>query len=118
MKKYQGYLYALLAAIFNGMVGLFSVKIMATGLSPYAVAFYKCFVAFLMLTTWIIISGQLASWLKNIKKSWWQFALAALFGFFVLYYFETSAYQSENVTVVVFMLLASAVITILYYLRF
>ncbi|HEV8052734.1 MAG TPA: DMT family transporter, partial [Parachlamydiaceae bacterium] len=106
-----GYIYALLAAIFNGMVGIFSVKIMATGLSPYAIAFYKCLIAFLIITSWLIVSRQFGEWINYIKRLWWELSVAALFGFFVLSFFETAAYQYEKVTIVVFMLLGSAVIT-------
>ena len=49
---YRGYIYALLASIFNGTVGIFSVKMMSKGLSPYAVSFYKYFTAFLLITSW------------------------------------------------------------------
>lgn len=111
MKGLQGFIYALLAAIFNGMVGIFSVKIMATGLSPYAIAFYKCLISFLIITSWLIASRQVRTWLNYIKRLWWQLIIAALFGFFVMYFFETTAYKHENVPVVVFMLLGSAVIT-------
>lgn len=111
MKPYQGYLYAFAAAIFNAMIGIFSVKIMATGLSPSAISFYKCLVAFLMITSWLIISKQWTDWLASLRRMWWQLLVAAFFGFFVLYFFETAAYQHEKVTIVVFMLLGSAVLT-------
>jgi drug/metabolite transporter (DMT)-like permease len=111
MKPYLGYIYALLAAIFNGMIGIFSVKIMSVGLSPYAIAFYKCLIAFLIITSWLIVSKQLGHWINYIKRLWWQLLVASLFGFFVLYFFETAAYKYEKVTIVVFMLLGSAVIT-------
>ena len=85
MKPYLGYIYALLAAIFNGMIGIFSVKIMSTGLSRYAIAFYKCLIAFLIITSWLIVSKQLGRWIAYIKRLWWQLLIAALFGFFVLF---------------------------------
>lgn len=111
MKHYLGYIYAFLAAIFNGMIGIFSVKIMSTGLSPYAIAFYKCLISFVIITGWLILSKQLGQWFAYIRRLWWQLLVAAFFGFFVLYFFETAAYKYENVTIVVFMLLGSAVIT-------
>jgi len=111
VSRYQGYIYALLAAIFNGMIGIFSVKLISTGLSPYAIAFYKCFVAFLMLTTGLIVSRQFGQWVNYLKQFWWQLLVSAFFGFFVLYFFETAAYKHEKVTIVVFMMLGSAVIT-------
>lgn len=111
MTRCLGYLYALLAAILNATVGIFSVKIMSTGLSAYAIAFYKCFIAFLIITIWLIVSKQLPEWISYIKKLWKQLLITAFFGFFVMYFFETSAYQYEKVPIVVFMLLGSALIT-------
>ena len=111
MKKYAGFIYALLAALFNGMIGIFSVKIMAISLSPYAIAFYKCLIAFLIITGWLIISRQLGHWFRYIKRLWRQLLIAAFFGLFVLYFFETNAYKYEKVSIVVFVLLGSAVIT-------
>jgi drug/metabolite transporter (DMT)-like permease len=111
MKSYQGYLYALMAAIFNAMIGIFSVEIMETGLSPYAVAFFKCFIALVMLTSWFLVSGQMAKWIRYLKSLSWQLPIAAFFGIFVMLFFETVAYKFEKVTVVVFTLLGTSVLT-------
>ena len=83
VNQYQGYLYALLAAIFNGMIGIFSVKLMSTGLSPYAIAFYKCFIAFLIISSGLIVSRQFYRWLDYLKQFWRQLLVSAFFGFFV-----------------------------------
>ena len=111
MKQYQGYFFGLLAACFNGLIGVFSVKIMEQGFTPFAVAFYKCFIGFMILTTWLILSGQFIAWLTYMKSRWWQLALASFFVFFVLNIFETTAFKYENVTIVACMMLGSAVIT-------
>lgn len=42
--KYAGIIYALLAAIFNGTVGVMSVKLFQSGLSANEIAFYKCLI--------------------------------------------------------------------------
>lgn len=107
----KGYIYALLAAIFNGMIGIFSVKLMFQGLSPYAISFYKCFIAFAILTTYLYLSGQFSSWISYMKKMWWKLFITSFFGFFVLYFFETAAYKCEKVPMVVFLLLGSSLIT-------
>lgn len=109
--KYSGYFFALMAAIFNAMIGIFSVKIMETGLSPYAVAFFKCFIALLILTSWFLVSGQMMKWIQYLKSLPWQLPAAAFFGIFVMLFFETAAYKFEKVTIVVFMLLGSSVLT-------
>jgi drug/metabolite transporter (DMT)-like permease len=46
--------------------------------------------------------------LKNLP---WQIPVAAFFGIFVMLFFETAAYKFEKVTIVVFMLLGSSVLT-------
>lgn len=111
MKHCSGYLYALIAAVFNAMIGIFSVKIMETGLSPYAISFFKCLIALGILTSWLLASGQLMKWIQYLKELSWQLPAAAFFGIFVMLFFETAAYKFEKVTVVVFMLLGSSVLT-------
>jgi len=111
MKCYSGYLYALMAAVFNAMIGIFSVKIMEIGLSPYAVAFFKCLIALAILTSWLLVSGQIMRWTQYLKERPWQLPVAAFFGIFVLLFFETAAYKFEKVTIIVFMLLGSSVLT-------
>lgn len=111
MKKYFGYICALFAAIFNGMVGVFSVGIMHLGLHPFAIAFYKCLISLILVTSWLICTNKFYEWLIYLKKFYWKIAVCSLFGFFVLYFFETNAYGYEKVSVVVFLLLGSATIT-------
>lgn len=55
--------------------------------------------------------GNLLIWLKHLKDNFLKLAGCAFFGFFVLHFFETNAYQYEKVPVVVFSLLGSATIT-------
>ena len=111
MRRYLGYIYALLSALLNGTVGLFCVKILASGLSPNAISFYKCGIGLLIITSWLIGSGKFIDWLRLMRRLWKQLLVAAFFGFFVLYFFETAAYKYEKVTIVVFMLLGSALLT-------
>lgn len=109
--KQIGILCALFAAIFNSLIGIFSVNIMNIGMGPYAIAFYKCLIGLIILTSWLVFSKQFIAWFKFIKKFWWQLSVASFFGFFVMYFFETAAYHYEKVTVVVFILLGVATIT-------
>lgn len=110
-QQYQGYFIALLASVFNGMIGILSVEIMSTGLSPYCVAFYKCFVAFIAITSYLMISGQIHAWIGYMKQMWRQILVAGFFGLFILFFFETTAYNLEKVSIVAFMLLGASVIT-------
>ena len=111
MKLYLGYICAILAAIFNGMIGVFSVKIMHLGLPPFAIAFYKCLISLAILTAWLCATNQFGQWIKHLKTNYFKIAICAFFGFFILYFFETNAYSYSKVSVVVFFLLGSATLT-------
>ena len=47
--KFQAFFFAFLAAIFNAFVGIFSVFLFKKGFMSSEVAFYKCFVASVVL---------------------------------------------------------------------
>jgi drug/metabolite transporter (DMT)-like permease len=111
MSKSMGYFYAILAALLNGFIGIFSVKIIQIGLPPYAVSFYKCFLALVMITCVLIATNQFSQWLLYFKTNWKKVSLCAFFGFFMLYFFETTAYKYTKVPLVVFLLLGVATIT-------
>lgn len=110
-KTYTGYVYAILAAICSGTIGIFSVKAISAGLPALAIAFYRCLIALLLITTWFIVSGQFKAWLAYLKQFYLKIAVCAFFGLFILYTFETNAYRYINVPVVVFLLLGTATIT-------
>lgn len=109
-KKYLGLIYALLAAMCNATIGIFSTKLLIDGMQPFAIAFYRCLIAFIILTIYLGFSGNLLIWMKYVKDNFFKLAACAFFGFFILHFFETNAYQYEKVPVVVFSLLGSATI--------
>ncbi|ECK2142521.1 DMT family transporter [Salmonella enterica subsp. enterica serovar Enteritidis] len=108
--KYAGIIYALLAAIFNGTVGVMSVKLFQAGLSSDEVAFYKCLIGLFILLTIIICTGKLKQVIHFAKSKWLVGLICAFFGFFMLYHFETKAYTTTKVSIVVFVLFGSATI--------
>ncbi|MBK4715309.1 MULTISPECIES: DMT family transporter [Tenebrionibacter/Tenebrionicola group] len=108
--KYIGIIYALLAAIFNGTVGVMSVKLFQAGLSSSEVAFYKCLIGLLILIPVIILSGKINITAQFVKSKWIVGLICAFLGFFVLYHFETKAYTTTNVSTVVFILFGSATV--------
>lgn len=115
MKKlnpYVGYIYAVLAAACNGTIGVFSVKAITAGLPSAAIVFYRCLFALIILTLWFVLSGKLKDWIMYFKKFYLKIALCAFLGFYVLYTFETNAYQYNSVPVVVFLMLGSATLTV------
>ncbi|MCC2624329.1 MAG: EamA/RhaT family transporter [Burkholderiales bacterium] len=111
MNKFLGLTCALLAAIFNAMIGIFSVKLISYGMQPFEIAFYKCLIALIMISTYLVVTGKFIAWVNYLKRNYIKIAICALFGFFVLYFFETNAYNYSKVPVVVFLLLGSSTIT-------
>ena len=111
MNKTTGYVYAILAAVFNGFIGIFSTKLIKIGLPTYAVSFYKCLLALAIITSYLICTNMLGQWLKYLKANFKKIVLCSFLGFFVLYFFETIAYQYTKVPLVVFLLLGTATIT-------
>ena len=99
MSKSMGYFYAILAALLNGFIGIFSVKIIQIGLPPYAVSFYKCFLALVMITCVLIATNQFSQWLLYFKTNWKKVSLCAFFGFFMLYFFEIYSAEALIFTV-------------------
>jgi drug/metabolite transporter (DMT)-like permease len=107
MKKWQ--ICAVLAALCNATIGGLSKILFQSGLAPIQVAFYKCFIAFIFIS--LLQVKVLPTLFRSRKHDWHKIALAALFGVFTLYYFETEAYSYATIATVVFALLASSTIT-------
>lgn len=103
--------FALLAALFNASIGIFSKTIFSMGTLPSQVAFYKCLMAFLLLTIIHLFIKNGLQKLKQHRSDWWKIAICSFFGIFTLYFFETSAYSHTMVSTVVFVLLGSSTAT-------
>ncbi|OGT42249.1 MAG: hypothetical protein A3F42_05175 [Gammaproteobacteria bacterium RIFCSPHIGHO2_12_FULL_37_34] len=107
----SGVLYALLAAILNAFVGVFSLGAFAAGLSAGGVAFYKCLIAFIALSIWIMFYLDQRQACINLLPHTAKIALIAFCGIFLLYFFETRAYLYNNISVVTFSVLGMSTIT-------
>lgn len=103
--------FALIAALCNASIGIFSKNIFKLGLSGGQVAFYKCLLAFLFLTVMHLFFKDKFNKIILAAKSWWKIAICAFFGVFVLYFFETSAYSHTMIPTVVFVLLGASSLT-------
>lgn len=101
---------AVLAALFNATVGVISVNLFSEGFSAESIAFLKCFIAFVILFSYMIIFNKKIIFNK-FKSKWLQIIVCAFFGFFILYTFETKAYETLNIAVVVFILFGVSTIT-------
>ncbi len=112
-----GTILALLAGAINASIGIISILLMKSHLKSNDVAFLKTAIACLLLFAFLsrtphqkqkqYIIGQ-----ETTKKSFWfVIAVCAFMGIFVLFLFETMAYQYGNPANVVVVLMASAVIS-------
>ena len=102
--KSLGLIFGLLAAMCNATIGIFSTKLLLSGMPPVVIAFYRCLIAFVLLTSYLVFSGNFLNWFRYLKDNFLKLGVCAFFGFFVLYFFETNAYKYEKVPVVVFVL--------------
>ncbi len=115
MKKnhlFLGAVLAITAACFNGTVGVLSVGMFGHNFSPHAVAFYKCLIAFLVLLLIVAASGRSKSFISLCSSSARNFAICSFFGFFVLYFFETAAYEKIKIPIVLFFLFGGSTVTV------
>lgn len=112
MKSYRaGLTFALLAALWNASVGILSKNIFRYDMPPVSVAFYKCLIAFIVLSIVIVYDRVKLTQVAQLAKSSLKLMACSFCGIFVLYFFETKAYEYTNVSMVVFILLGSSAVT-------
>jgi drug/metabolite transporter (DMT)-like permease len=112
MKSYRaGLIFALLAALWNASVGILSKNIFRYDMPPVSVAFYKCLIAFVVLSLVIVSDRAKLTQVAQLAKSSLKLLACSFCGIFVLYFFETKAYEYTNVSMVVFILLGSSAVT-------
>jgi len=103
---FYGALFALCAAALNASIGTFSKVLMQHGLTPSTIALCKTVIGALILLMLMPLFKM-----APIKSKWYQVAICAFFGIFVMYMFETKAYGFDSAANVVVALMASACIT-------
>ncbi|HEY4146449.1 DMT family transporter [Pinirhizobacter sp.] len=101
--------FALLAAVINGSVGVFITLSARMALESSAIAFYKCFLAVVILAIFLWANATLRQSIRNVFRSP-ILAAAGFFGVFVMNSFEVRAYRLESVATVVLMFLAGATV--------
>ncbi|MCR8526223.1 EamA family transporter, partial [Escherichia coli] len=89
--------FALIAAIFNGSIGVFTRFGFNSGLTPNTLAFWKCFGAFLLLFIYCFANKQLRKQTLALKNSFYKFAILSFLGIFCLYFFETQAFNQASI---------------------
>ena len=102
----KGVIFALCAAALNATIGVLSKVLMSSGFTASSVAVIKTVLGCLLLSVLLFFLKGPAT-----KAKWWQAAICAFLGIFVLFHFETSAYRHYAAAGVVVMLMASASIS-------
>lgn len=102
---------ALGAAILNGTVGVFSKWLFQSNLTATGISFYKCLVAFLVVSVVALMNKNIRMNIVQLKTEMKYIMIVSFLGVFVLYFFETAAYKYESVPLVVFILLGTSVLT-------
>ncbi|RWB93699.1 MAG: DMT family transporter [Mesorhizobium sp.] len=98
--------FALLAALSNGTVGVLSRSAFKEGLDHTAVAFWRCAIAFSLLSIIILLrSGGLAR-LVSVFTGSWKIAVCSALGIFTLYHFETQAFTYAPIPLVAILVFA------------
>lgn len=111
-------IYAILAAICNASIGILSKGAFHIGLSPQSVAFYKCLIAFIILSPCVLAYKKNYNHIPKKLSHWLKIAVCAFFGIFILYFFETAAYAQSTISTVVFILLGSSAVTTIILSKF
>jgi DME family drug/metabolite transporter len=109
----MGRLFAVLAALCNSCIGIFSNQLYDFGMDSINIAFFRCLIALLVISTFMI-SNKFRS--KNFdvnKKQLIQYALLGFLGIFIMYSFEVLAIKYISVSLVSFLLYSSGIITII-----
>lgn len=106
----KGARFAFGAAFLNALVGVLSMSSFNLGLSAAQVAFYKCTLAWMLLSTLVLVNPGYQQQIKGAVHKLPQLLALSFCGFFCLYFFETAAYQYEHIGIVVFALLGGSTI--------
>ncbi len=105
--------FALIAAILNGTIGVFTRMGFAHGATSNQIAFWKCFGAFLVIALYCAVNQKRRRETLALASKWPQFALLAFLGIFCLYFFETWAFEEASIPLVAFLLYAAGGMTII-----
>lgn len=103
----KGIFFALAAAALNATIGVLSKVLMSSGFSASSIAVIKTVLGCLLLSVLLLFLKKQ----PQSKARWSQAAVCAFLGIFVLFHFETAAYQHYAAAGVVVVLMASAALS-------
>ena len=107
-----GIVFALLAALFNGTVAVLSRVAFDSGMDSEDVAFWRCALALVMATLFILSRPNGAQRLATTFAGSWKIAICAGLGIFTLYHFETMAFQHAAIPFVAIVVFSGAICAI------
>ena len=105
--------YALLAALCNSCIGIFSTILMEGALASSQIAFLRCAIAFAITLILCLGRRETRSRLRLGGRQVLQRIVLAFFGISVMYLLETTAMSYISVSLVSFLLYAAGIITII-----
>lgn len=109
----MGKLFAVLAALCNSCIGIFSNKLYDLGMDSINIAFFRCLIALLFISIFLVDKKFRSKIFDVDKKQLIQYALLAFLGIFMMYSFEVLAIKFISVSLVSFLLYSSGIITII-----
>ena len=113
----SGICFAVCAAALNATIGALSKLLISAGLTTSAIAFYKTAVAVIVVSFVLLLLKHAPRW-TGCRAQWWQAAVCSMLGIFMLFFFETRAYQHTDAATAVVVLMASAALSAIVLGRF
>lgn len=113
----SGICFAVCAAALNATIGALSKLLISAGLTTSAIAFYKTAVAVIVVSFVLLLLKHAPHW-RGCRAQWWQAAVCSMLGIFMLFFFETRAYQHTDAATAVVVLMASAALSAIVLGRF
>ena len=113
----SGICFAVCAAALNATIGALSKLLISAGLTTSAIAFYKTAVAVIVVSFVLLLLKHAPRW-RGSRAQWWQAAVCSMLGIFMLFFFETRAYQHTDAATAVVVLMASAALSAIVLGRF
>ena len=113
----SGICFAVCAAALNATIGALSKLLISAGLTTSAIAFYKTAVAVIVVSFVLLLLKHAPRW-RGCRAQWWQAAVCSMLGIFMLFFFETRAYQHTDAATAVVVLMASAALSAIVLGRF
>ncbi len=100
----KGVIFALFAAFLNGTIGVSSKLLFSYGFNAEWITFIRTILGLIFVS----ITIPFLQTKRKLNVKWWYTASVSFFGIFVLFYFETLAYEKTSTANVVVVLMASA----------